>query len=92
MTKSQLIARLGARYPQLVAKDVAVAVNTILDVLATSLAEKQRVEIRGFGSFGSELPTFAQWTQSEVGGEGAGAGEVRAALQGRQETARASRP
>jgi integration host factor subunit beta len=51
MTKSELIARLAARYPQLVAKDADYAVKTILDAMAQSLAEGQRIEIRGFGSF-----------------------------------------
>ena len=52
MTKSDLIARLAARYPQLVAKDADFAVKTILDAMAESLAKGQRIEIRGFGSFG----------------------------------------
>ena len=51
MTKSDLIARLAARYPQLVAKDADFAVKTILDAMAESLARGQRIEIRGFGSF-----------------------------------------
>lgn len=51
MTKSELIARLAARYPQLVAKDADYAVKTILDAMAQSLAEGHRIEIRGFGSF-----------------------------------------
>ncbi|MEO8839663.1 MAG: integration host factor subunit beta [Herbaspirillum sp.] len=51
MTKSELIARLAERYPQLVTKDADYAVNTILDALAGALASGQRVEIRGFGSF-----------------------------------------
>ncbi len=51
MTKSELIARLAARYPQLVAKDADYAVKTILDAMAQSLSEGQRIEIRGFGSF-----------------------------------------
>lgn len=51
MTKSELIARLAARYPQLVAKDAELAVKTILDAMAESLAHGQRIEIRGFGSF-----------------------------------------
>jgi integration host factor subunit beta len=51
MTKSDLILRLAARYPQLVAKDAEVAVKTILDTMAKSLAQGQRIEIRGFGSF-----------------------------------------
>ena len=51
MTKSDLIARLAARYPQLVAKDADLAVKTILDAMTLSLSEGQRIEIRGFGSF-----------------------------------------
>ncbi len=51
MTKSELIARLAERYPQLVAKDVDVAVKTILDAMSDALATGQRIEIRGFGSF-----------------------------------------
>ena len=51
MTKSELIAKLAARYPQLVAKDAELAVKTILDAMARSLSQGQRIEIRGFGSF-----------------------------------------
>ncbi|MCX7143371.1 MAG: integration host factor subunit beta [Proteobacteria bacterium] len=52
MTKSQLIAKLATRYPQLLAKDVEVAVNVIFEALTTSMVEGGRTEIRGFGSFG----------------------------------------
>ena len=52
MTKSELIARLAGRYPQLVAKDAELAVKMILDAMTRSLANGQRIEIRGFGSFG----------------------------------------
>jgi integration host factor subunit beta len=51
MTKSELIARLAERYPQLVGKDVDVAVKTILDEMSSALALGHRIEIRGFGSF-----------------------------------------
>ncbi|MCL6261982.1 MULTISPECIES: integration host factor subunit beta [Craterilacuibacter] len=51
MTKSELIARLSERYPQLVSKDAELAVKTILDAMAGSLAQGERIEIRGFGSF-----------------------------------------
>ena len=51
MTKSELIARLAERYPQLVAKDADFAVKTILDAMADAMASGQRIEIRGFGSF-----------------------------------------
>ena len=51
MTKSELIARLAERYPQLVAKDAEFAVKTILYAMARTLADGRRIEIRGFGSF-----------------------------------------
>lgn len=52
MTKSELIARLATRQPQLPAKDAELAVKMILDTMAKSLAQGKRIEIRGFGSFG----------------------------------------
>lgn len=51
MTKSELIARLAERFPQLVAKDADFAVKVILDALTDALAGNDRIEIRGFGSF-----------------------------------------
>ena len=51
MTKSELISRLADRFPQLVAKDAELSVKTIIDAMAKSLADGQRIEIRGFGSF-----------------------------------------
>lgn len=51
MTKSELIARLAARHPHLVAADAELAVKTILDAITQSLVEGKRIEIRGFGSF-----------------------------------------
>jgi integration host factor subunit beta len=52
LTKSELIARLAQRYPQLVAKDAEYAVKMILDAMTHSLVGANRIEIRGFGSFG----------------------------------------
>lgn len=51
MTKSELIARLAARFPQLVAKDADFAVKMILDAMGAALSGGKRIEIRGFGSF-----------------------------------------
>lgn len=51
MTKSELIALLAARYPQLVAKDAEVAVKVILAAISRRLSRGQRIEVRGFGSF-----------------------------------------
>jgi integration host factor subunit beta len=51
MTKSELIARLAERFPQLVAKDADYAVKMMLDALTAALVRSDRIEIRGFGSF-----------------------------------------
>jgi integration host factor subunit beta len=51
MTKSELIARLAKRFPQLVAKDADFAVRIILDEIVAALERGDRIETRGFGSF-----------------------------------------
>jgi len=52
MTRSDLIDRLAELHPQLQLKDAELAVRTILDALSTTLSKGDRIEIRGFGSFG----------------------------------------
>lgn len=51
MTKSELIEILTARQPHLKADDVDLAVKSLLDMMGASLAEGDRIEVRGFGSF-----------------------------------------
>ncbi len=51
MTKSELIERIASRQTQLSAKDVELAVKTILEHMSQTLASGERIEIRGFGSF-----------------------------------------
>jgi len=51
MTRSDLILKLAARYPQLLGKDAELAVKVILDSMATTLSSGDRIEVRGFGSF-----------------------------------------
>jgi integration host factor subunit beta len=51
MTKSELIVRLAERFPQLLVKDADLAVKMILDAMTEALANDDRIEIRGFGSF-----------------------------------------
>lgn len=51
MTRSELIAALAQRFPQLVQKDAELAVSEILSAITQALSKGQRVEIRGFGSF-----------------------------------------
>lgn len=51
MTKSELIERIAAVQTQLSVKDVELAVKMVLDHMTDALAEGDRIEIRGFGSF-----------------------------------------
>jgi len=51
MTKSELIEILARRQSHLKAEDVDLAVKSLLEMMAGSLASGERIEIRGFGSF-----------------------------------------
>lgn len=51
MTKSELIELIASRQDQLPPKDVELAIKMIIDRLAQSLVDNERIEIRGFGSF-----------------------------------------
>ncbi len=51
MTKSELIALLAAKQPQLDYKDVELAVKELLEQMSSALASGERIEVRGFGSF-----------------------------------------
>jgi integration host factor subunit beta len=51
MTKSELIERISQKQSQLAYRDVELAVKTILEHMAERLANGERIEIRGFGSF-----------------------------------------
>ncbi len=51
MTKSELIESLSRRQRQLAYKDVELAVKTMLEQMTNVLADGERIEIRGFGSF-----------------------------------------
>lgn len=51
MIRSQLIHTVTARNPHLYHHDVERIVETILDDIAEALANGNRVELRGFGTF-----------------------------------------
>jgi integration host factor subunit beta len=51
MTKSELIELIAAKQNHLPAKDVELAVKQVLEIMSDALAQGQRIEIRGFGSF-----------------------------------------
>lgn len=51
MTKSELIEKIAANQTQLSAKDVELAVKTMIEHMSAALSSGERIEIRGFGSF-----------------------------------------
>ncbi|HNL35946.1 MAG TPA: integration host factor subunit beta, partial [Agitococcus sp.] len=53
LTKSELISKVAARQSLslLTEKDIELAIKALLEQMVNALAEGQRVEIRGFGSF-----------------------------------------
>ncbi len=51
MTKSDLIHALALRQTHLAFGDVEMAVREVLEQVSSSLANGERIEIRGFGSF-----------------------------------------
>lgn len=51
LIKSQLIGELSKKFPHLPEKDIALAVNHIIEHMSSILSNGGRIEIRGFGSF-----------------------------------------
>ena|SRR5579872_3380510 len=51
LIKSQLIAEISSQLSHLPEKDVALAVNSVIEQMSNILSNGGRIEIRGFGSF-----------------------------------------
>jgi integration host factor subunit beta len=51
ITRSELIERIADADPSLPIRDIEVGVRMVIEYLAQTLVEGDRVEIRGFGSF-----------------------------------------
>lgn len=51
LIKSQLIAEISKQLSHLPEKDVAEAINAIIEQMSDVLSRGERIEIRGFGSF-----------------------------------------
>lgn len=51
LIKSQLISELSKHFPHLPEKDIALAVNNVIEHMSETLSNGGRIEIRGFGSF-----------------------------------------
>jgi len=49
--KSELVRALNEKLPGLQHRDVEMALNCILGQMADAIAQGERIEIRGFGSF-----------------------------------------
>ena len=89
MTKSELIELIAAKQKHLPAKDVELAVKQILEIMSDALAQGSRIEIRGFGSFSLHFRPPRQGRNPEDRRDRRAVGQVRAALQARQGSARA---
>ena len=59
MTKSELITLIASKQPHLPAKDVELAINCLIEVLTSSIATGERIEIRSFGGF-TRIPRKAR--------------------------------
>ncbi len=51
MTKSELIAALAAKNPNLYLRDLERLVETVFDEITRALGRGDRIELRGFGAF-----------------------------------------
>ena len=51
MTKSELIENIASKQNHLPYGDIEISVKTLLEQMSEALASRERVEIRGFGSF-----------------------------------------
>lgn len=51
MTRAELIDILAAKFPHLQYRTVEDAVKHVFEIMGDSLAQGQRIEVRGFGSF-----------------------------------------
>jgi integration host factor subunit beta len=51
MIKSELVQKLAEQNPHLYSRDIEKIVNTILGTIGDALAQGDRVELRGFGTF-----------------------------------------
>ena len=51
MVKSELVRALNVKLPELQQRDVELALNCLLKQIEEALAQGERIEIRGFGSF-----------------------------------------
>lgn len=51
MIKSQIINQLAQELPDIPERDVMLSANSLLEFMSDALANGERIEVRGFGSF-----------------------------------------
>ena len=62
MIKTELVQRIAEQNPHLFAKDVKKGVNAIIEEIVAALVRRDRVEMRGFGTF-----TVKTWLARPLG-------------------------
>ncbi|MFL5320631.1 MAG: integration host factor subunit beta [Myxococcaceae bacterium] len=67
MTKSQLIELIAERAPRVPRREIERIVNAVFDSMSESLQEGERIEIRGFGSFGVKTRPARQGRNPKTG-------------------------
>ena len=88
MTKSELIEALATRQGHLAFNDVELSVKSVMEQMSHALANGERIEIRGFGSFSLHYRPPRMGRNPKTGSAVGSAGQACAAFQARQGIAR----
>ena len=91
MTKRDLIDEVNKRFPHLSRRDSEVIINAIFDSMVDALAQGDRIEIRGFGSFVVKHRRARQGRNPKSGALVSVAAKTSAVFQSRQRAAFARR-
>lgn len=67
MTKSDLVSKLAKRHPYMSARDSEVVVNSIFNAMLETITSGGKVELRGFGVFGTKLRKARQAKNPKTG-------------------------
>ncbi len=54
MTRSELVRQIAVQNPHLMQRDVELIVTTVFERIVQALADGDRVELRGFGTFSTK--------------------------------------
>jgi integration host factor subunit beta len=74
MVKSELINHIALKQDGLSFKDVELSVNHLIEYMSSALAQNERIEVRGFGSFSLHLrpprnarnPKTGEWVYTQA--------------------------